>query len=113
MRTAEVCDVCATFISAKCIIYNEDYLSSLDIAPGTHLDVILEAINDAFPALSGEGTPTSVPAFLGQKYIQTDGEDGPVEWIGLSTTIPNWGYIGTITTTTTTTSTTSTTTTAP
>ncbi len=106
MRTAEVCDVCATYINAKCILYSDDYLSSLGIAPGTPLDEILVAINDAFPALSGSGIPTSVPAFIGQKYIQTT---GPVEWVGLSTTVPNWGYIGTITTTTTTTTSTTTT----
>jgi len=110
MRIAEVCDLCATYIGTKCVLYDGDYLSILDISPLDPLDEIIVSINDTFPALSGAGIPTSIPQFLGQEYIQTT---GPVLWIGLSTTVPNWGYIGTITTTTTTTSTTSTTTTAP
>lgn len=100
MRIAELCPNCASYINAECIIYNGDYLPSLDVAPLTSLDEILGSINDTFNALSGAGNPSTIPAFLGQLYIDTTGPD---LWIGMGTTTVNWGLVGEISTTTTTT----------
>ena len=107
MRVAEICPTCATYINATCIIYDGAYLSTLDVAPLTSLDEILGNINDTFTVPSGSGVPTDIPLYYGQLYLNSAGE----LYIGLSTSIPNWGLIGTIITTTTTTSTSSTTTT--
>lgn len=100
MRIAEFCPNCATYIDATCIIYNGDYLSSIDVSPLTSLDEILEDINNTFNALSGSGSPTTIPAFLGQLYINTAVDQ---LWIGLGTSSINWGLLGSISTTTTTT----------
>lgn len=102
MRIAELCPDCATYINASCIIYNGDYLQALDVAPLTSLDEILGDINATFSALSGAGSPSTIPLFVGQLYINTT---GPELWIGLSNTIPNWGLLADISTTTTTTTT--------
>lgn len=116
MRVAEICDTCATYINAACIIYNGDFLSSIGGDPLDSLDIILGKINDAFPAIQQSGLPGSlIPAFEGQLYINSANQN---LYIGLSDSIPNWGFLGTISTTTTTTSTstsstTTTTTTAP
>jgi hypothetical protein len=112
MRVAELCPNCATFINATCIIYNGEYLSSIDVAPLTSLDEILGDINTTFIALTGDGNPSTVPAFIGQLYIDTS---VPQLWIGMGTTTVNWGLVAEISTTTTTTTiapTTTTTTTA-
>lgn len=102
MRIAELCPVCATYINASCIIYNGDYLSSIDVAPLTSLDEILGDINETFVVPMESGTPSDVPAFVGQFYVDTS---TMILWIGLSDTIPNWGFLGEISTTTTTTTT--------
>jgi len=107
MRVAEICPNCATYINAACIIYNGDYLKAINASPLDSLDIILESINDSFGAIPGSGVPTNIPSFYGQFYI----DSGTSLYIGLSDTIPNWGFVGTIVTTTTTTSTSSTTTT--
>jgi hypothetical protein len=108
MRVAEICPDCATYINATCIIYDGPYLSNLDVSPLDSLDSILEDINSSIPALSGSGSPTTVPSFYGQLYIDTS---VPRLYVGMGTTTPNWGLVGVIITTTTTTSTSSTTTT--
>lgn len=100
MRVAEICPNCATYTSADCIIYNGDYLSSIDVSPLDSLQEALEAINETFPATSGSGAPTAVPAFIGQQYIDTDTDE---LWLGLGTSSVNWGLVGEISTTTTTT----------
>ena len=115
MRVAEICDTCATYINAVCIIYNGDYLSNIDVSPLDSLDMILEDINDAFQAPVGSGAPTTIPDFVGQLHYDFTNS---VLYIGLSNTLPNWGNLGSVVTTTTTTSTstsstTTTTTTAP
>ncbi len=113
MRVAEICSTCATYISAACILYNGEYLSTIDVSPLDSLETALGKINDAYTAQSGAGSPdTEIPLYIGQQYIDTSTGD---IWIGLSTSGPNWGLVATYstTTTTTTTSTTSTTTTAP
>lgn len=111
MRTAAICDTCAVYYNAKCIIYDGDYLTNIKVAPLDSLDVILGKININLIPLIGTGTPTTVPVYLGQFYVDTS---TPALWVGLSTTSPDWGEIGVIvTTTTTSTSTTSTTTTTP
>ncbi len=113
MRTAEVCSTCATYTSAACILYNGEYLSTINVSPLDSLETALGKINDAFAAQSDEGSPdTEIPLFLGQFYIDTENQE---VWIGLDTEGVNWGLFGeySTTTTTTTTSTTSTTTTAP
>src|SRR5687767_12602260 len=100
MRIAELCPNCATYINATCIIYNGDYLASIDVAPLTSLDEILGNINETFIALSGIGEPSTVPAFVGQLYIDISGPD---LWIAMGTGTVNWGLVGEISTTTTTT----------
>jgi hypothetical protein len=50
MRTAEVCPECLYYINAKCVIYNGDYLSAIDVAPSENLEEILVKINDAIGA---------------------------------------------------------------
>lgn len=112
MRIAEICPNCATYINAECIIYAGPYLSSIDSSPLDSLDMILEDINNSFPSLQGVGTPSQIPAFVGQYYLNTS---IPQLWIALSDTVPNWGLLATISTTTTTStsSTTTTTTTVP
>lgn len=99
MRVAAICDTCATYINASCIIYNGDYLSNIEASPLDSLDMILESINEALPAIDGSGVPTDIPQFFGQLYI----DSGTSLYIGLSDTIPNWGFIATLVTTTTTT----------
>jgi hypothetical protein len=98
MRVAELCPNCATYINATCIIYDGEYLSTIDVAPLTSLDEILGDINDTFPALTGSGAPSSVPAFIGQLYINTD---VPHLYIGMGTSSVNWGLLAIISTTTT------------
>ena len=109
MRTAEICSTCATYISSNCILYDGDYLSALDISPLDSMTTALTKINAAFTAQTDDDVPdTEIPLFLGQLFIDT-GNQGV--WVGLATTGPDWGFLGTYSTTTTTT--TSTTTTAP
>lgn len=109
MKVASICDTCATYINATCIIYNGVYLPVLDVSPLDALDDILGNINAAFAAQSGAGDPTTqIPLYIGQYYLDTSTNG---LWIGLGTTSVNWGYIGVVATTTTTTSTSSTTTT--
>lgn len=100
MRIAELCPDCATYINATCIIYNGVYLSSIDVEPLTSLDEILGNINETFIALQGEGGPSTIPAFIGQLYIDTDSSE---LWIGMATDGINWGLVGEISTTSTTT----------
>ena len=102
MRTAAICDTCATYINAKCIIYDGAYLTNLGVAPLDALDVILGKINDVIPPDTGCGVPTFVPTYIGEFYLDTC---TPELYIGLSTTSPDWGVIGIIATTTTTTTT--------
>lgn len=102
MRIAEICPDCATYINATCIIYNGDYLSSIDVAPLTSLDEILGDINTTFIALSGSGSPSTIPAFIGQLYIDTSVAH---LYIGMGTSSVNWGLLAIISTTTTTTTT--------
>lgn len=108
MRTAAICPTCATYINASCVIYDGLYLTNIKVNPLDPLDVILGKINTNLLPLSGVGNPTSVPTYIGQEYVDTS--TGNI-WIGLSTTVKNWGLINVITSTTT--STTSTTTTTP
>jgi hypothetical protein len=108
MRTAAICPTCAVYYNALCVLYNGDYLSVLGIDPLDSLEVALEKINAAFTSPEGTTDPTAVPLFIGQLYLNTATDE---LWIGLSTTIPNWGLVGVISTTTTTT--TSSTTTIP
>lgn len=100
MRVAELCPSCASYINATCIIYNGTFLPVINATPLDSLDMILSEINDAIKPLTGTGVPSSVPLYIGQQYIDTD---GPTLYIGLSTTLPNWGLISILTTTTTTT----------
>jgi hypothetical protein len=100
MRVAEICPTCATYINASCIVYDGSYLPNTDVSPMDTLDEILEKIDNSFELTDGVGIPTSVPAYVGQLYLATNGN----LYIGLSDSIPNWGFIGTIITTTTTTS---------
>lgn len=102
MRVAEICPNCATYINASCIIYDGDYLSTLDVAPLTSLDEILENINNTFTALSGSGEPSAIPLFIGQLYIDTDVDQ---LWIGMGVDGVNWGLLAIISTTTTSTTT--------
>lgn len=102
MRIAEICPNCATYINASCILYDGEYLSSIDVSPLDSLEDILGNINQTFTALSGEGEPSSIPDFVGQLYIDTDVSQ---LWIGLGTSTVNWGLLAIISTTTTSTTT--------
>lgn len=108
MRIADICPTCATFINATCIIYNGTYLSNIISAPLTSLDEIITNINNSLATPTGIGSPTFIPQYVGQNYI----DSGGVLYIGLSNIVPNWGILGIISTTTTTSSTTSTTSTS-
>jgi len=55
MRTAAICPTCATYTNAVCVIYDGPYLSTLDIAPLTNLDTIIQTIDEVIGALP---TPT-------------------------------------------------------
>jgi hypothetical protein len=99
MRIAELCPDCATYINATCIIYNGDYLPATETAPLTSLDEILGNIDDTFTALTGSGSPTIIPLFIGQLYID---EDVSQLWIGMGVDNVNWGLLALISTTTTT-----------
>lgn len=106
MRVADICPTCATFINASCIIYGgEQYLSNILTEPLQPLDEILENINNAFETPVNNTVPTAVPQYLGQLYYNPTTSN---LYIGLSNSIPNWGFLGTVITTTTTTSSTST-----
>jgi len=107
MRVAEICPTCATYINASCIVYDGDYLPSTDVSPMDTLDEALSKIDEAFPMQEGVGVPSSVPVYIGQLYLASNGN----LYIGLSTSVPNWGLVCTVITTTTTSSTSSTTTT--
>jgi len=100
MRVAELCPNCATYINATCIIYNGEYLSSIEVPPLMSLDEILGNINETFTALTGTGAPTTIPLFVGQLYIDTSVAH---LYIGMGTTTVNWGLLSVISTTTTTT----------
>lgn len=102
MRIAELCPDCATYINATCIIYNGDYLASIDVAPLTSLDEILGNINTTFIALEGSGSPSTIPAFVGQLYIDTSVAH---LYIGMGISSVNWGLLAVISTTTTSTTT--------
>lgn len=110
MRTAAICDTCAVYYNAKCIIYNGDYLANLGISPLQDLETALGEINDALEPQSGHGDPTTNVLFVGQFYIDLD---IPALWVGITPGIPNWGFFGNISTTTTTSTTSTTTTAAP
>ena len=105
MRVADICDTCATYINAACIIYNGDYLSNINVSPLDSLDMALENINESFQSPVGSGIPTDIPDFVGQLYYDSSNS---VLYVGLSNTLPNWGNLGAVVTTTTTSSTTST-----
>lgn len=98
MRVAELCPNCATYINASCIIYDGEYLSTLDVAPLTSLDEILQNINDTYTAQSGSGEPSTIPLFLGQLYLDIDVAH---LYIGMGTESVNWGLLAIISTTTT------------
>ena len=101
MRVAEICDTCATYINASCIIYNGVYLPVLDVSPLDGLDDILVSINAAYAAQTGNGEPTTqIPLYIGQHYIDTSTSG---LWVGLATTGINWGFLGVVATTSTTT----------
>jgi hypothetical protein len=102
MRIAELCPNCSSYIDATCIIYNGEYLSSIGVSPLTSLNEVLGDIDNTFNALSGSGLPSTIPAFLGQFYINTSTDE---LWIGMGTASVNWGLLGSISTTTTTTTT--------
>jgi hypothetical protein len=108
MRVASICDTCATYINADCIIYNGEYLPNIDVSPLDSLEEILVAIDEAIETPVGSGAPIVVPDYVGQLYYDSTNS---VLYIGLSDTLPNWGNLGSVVTTTTTSSTTSTTTT--
>ena len=124
MRTASICPTCATFYNTKCIIY-EDILSTLELAPGTALDVILAAIDNKFASveteitnvnsnlvvitnrftpLTGTGAPSISATYIGQIYVDTS-----VSAFYVSSTVGNgildWNLISTVPVTTTTTTT--------
>lgn len=59
MRVAEICNNCATYINAACIIYNGDYLSNIDVSPLDSLETILVKLN---AILTTTSTTTTIPS---------------------------------------------------
>ena len=53
MRTAAICPTCATYENALCILYNGEYLSTIDVAPLDSLEIALENINTVMSGITG------------------------------------------------------------
>jgi len=109
MRTAAICDTCANYYNAKCVLYDGAYLTNIQVNTLDSLETALEEINSLLPPPSGASNPTGNVRFVGQLYLNTSNQ---TLWMGMVAGIPDWGLLGTISTTTTT-STTSTTTSHP
>ena len=106
MRIPEICPTCVTYINAKCIIYDGDYLSNIDVSPMDPLDEILSNINTLLIPRSGAVAPTANASYIGQLYVNTSVPTlyyarsvgyGAGDWVPLIN-----GVVPTTTTTTTT-----------
>lgn len=73
MRTAAICPTCATYENAKCILYNGEYLTNIDVNPLDSLEVALGKINDNLVPVTGANAPTAAAIYLGQLYTRTGG----------------------------------------
>lgn len=73
MRTAAICPTCATYENAKCILYNGEYLTNIDVDPLDSLEVALGKINDNLVPTSGGSAPSAAAIYLGQFYVRTAG----------------------------------------
>jgi hypothetical protein len=72
MRTAAICPTCATYENALCILYNGEYLSSIDVAPLDSLEIALENINTTIANLPIGVTVSSgvyTPVILGVSNV--------------------------------------------
>lgn len=73
MRTAAICPTCATYENAKCVLYNGEYLTNIDVNPLDDLEVVLGKINNNLVPVTGAGAPTAAAIYLGQLYTRTSG----------------------------------------
>lgn len=73
MRTAAICPTCATYENAKCVLYNGEYLTNIDVNPLDSLEVALGKVNDNLVPKTGTGAPTAAAIYLGQLYTRTSG----------------------------------------
>lgn len=73
MRTAAICPTCATYENAKCVLYNGEYLTNIDVNPLDDLEVVLGKINDNLVPVTGANAPTAAAIYLGQLYTRTSG----------------------------------------
>lgn len=51
MRTASICDTCATYENAVCVLYQGDYLPYTNVSPGDDLQTILASIDNTVSGL--------------------------------------------------------------
>jgi len=71
MRTAAVCPTCATYTNALCIVYDGEYLPTLDVSPLDNLESILGKIDEKVGPKTGTTSPTINAEFIGQLYVDT------------------------------------------
>ena len=53
MRTAAICPTCATYENALCVLYNGEYLPTIDVQPLDSLQTALEKIDTSIAGVSG------------------------------------------------------------
>ena len=71
MRTASICPTCAIYTNAVCVIYDDIYLTNIDVSPLESLDVILGKINNNLVPKTGILPPTISAVYIGQLYVNT------------------------------------------
>lgn len=91
MIVPSICNFCTHYTNAMCIVYPGPNLAALNVATNETLDSILPKINNTFSALTGSGSPTAVPKYIGQLYYDTGNQSW---WVGISTTTASWAQIG-------------------
>jgi hypothetical protein len=62
MRTANICPTCATYTNAVCVIYNGDFLSSINVSPMENLSLALVHINSTVQTKANLSTNTALGA---------------------------------------------------
>jgi hypothetical protein len=102
MRTAQICPTCATFINAKCVLYDGDFLTNTNIAPLDSIETAIVKINNNLVPLTGAYPPSISSTYLGQLYIDIT---GPTLYYSsaVGTGPGDWNILCNCTTTTTTT----------
>jgi hypothetical protein len=84
MRTAKVCPTCSHYENSKCILYEGQWLSLVNIEPGDSVEVSLQKINDTMSTLSGLQQIIEAQGFLSlQGYTGAQGVQGAQGLLGL------------------------------